>query len=240
MPSSIAPMITSKSEYSPRLWPSVLGRPRCLAQRPLPSITRATCRGTRSAGMAGGRAPPGCGSGGRTGCAHAAPAAPPAGHRPDDSAGSSPTLTRAPRAAASGWSAPGATAGRRPPGRCTLPGAAAADASASGQSPRSSALIRATVCTDGRRGPGGRQDRQVRPPAATGRTRARPPVAPTLPVPPHTRALLQRGRVSGDRERAQQERVEHQARVVLPLPQRAQPADQQQELPQRGLALLAG
>src|SRR5690242_14708240 len=67
MPSSIAPMITSKSECSPRLWPSVLGRPRSLAQRPLPSMTRATWRGKSWGAMAGGRAPPAWGSGGRTG-----------------------------------------------------------------------------------------------------------------------------------------------------------------------------
>src|SRR5215472_17266784 len=67
MPSSIAPMITSKSECSPRLWPSVLGRPRSLAQRPLPSMTKATWRGRSSGAMAGGRAPPAWGSGGRTG-----------------------------------------------------------------------------------------------------------------------------------------------------------------------------
>src|SRR4029077_8396952 len=73
MPSSIAPMITSKSECSPRLWPSVLGRPRSLAQRPLPSMTRATWRGRSSGAMAGGRAPPAWGSGGRTGPLTVAP-----------------------------------------------------------------------------------------------------------------------------------------------------------------------
>src|SRR6202034_379705 len=66
MPSSIAPMITSSSEDSPCLWPSVLGSPRLAAQRPSPSITRATCLGTSARGMSGGLAPLGCGSGGRT------------------------------------------------------------------------------------------------------------------------------------------------------------------------------
>src|SRR6266496_6010700 len=67
MPSSIAPMMTSSSEDSPSLWPSVLGSPRFPAQRPSPSITRATCLGANSDGMSGGFTPLGCGSGGRTG-----------------------------------------------------------------------------------------------------------------------------------------------------------------------------
>jgi hypothetical protein len=44
----------------------VRGKPRCLAHRPLPSMTIATCVGTRSRGIAGGRAPEACGDGGRT------------------------------------------------------------------------------------------------------------------------------------------------------------------------------
>src|SRR6516164_11242232 len=60
-------MITSNRADSPRLCPSVRGSPRCLAQRPLPSMTRATCRGMRPAGILGGLAPSGCGSGGRIG-----------------------------------------------------------------------------------------------------------------------------------------------------------------------------
>ena len=47
-----------------RRWPSIRGRPRALAQRPLPSITSATWLGTSSRGIAGGRAPEGCGGGG--------------------------------------------------------------------------------------------------------------------------------------------------------------------------------
>ena len=65
-PISIAPSTTSNSECSPCSCPAVRGSPRSLAQRPLPSITIATCRGTRSRGTAGGRAPDGCGVGGRT------------------------------------------------------------------------------------------------------------------------------------------------------------------------------
>ncbi len=52
-PISMAPSTTSKSECSPRSWPAVRGRPRSFAHRPLPSITIATWRGTRSAGTAG-------------------------------------------------------------------------------------------------------------------------------------------------------------------------------------------
>src|SRR4051812_37224895 len=66
MPISIAPSITSNSETSPILCPSVRGRPRALAQRPLPSMTIATWRGMRSRGRAGGRAPDACGAGGFT------------------------------------------------------------------------------------------------------------------------------------------------------------------------------
>lgn len=39
--------------------------PRALAQRPLPSITNATCCGTASAGISGGPTPLGCGCGAR-------------------------------------------------------------------------------------------------------------------------------------------------------------------------------
>ena len=63
-PSSIAPLSTSSTTDSPTLWPSVRGSPRSLAQRPLPSITMATCSGTSSPGIFGGCAPLGCGVGG--------------------------------------------------------------------------------------------------------------------------------------------------------------------------------
>src|SRR5690606_35999754 len=63
----MAPSTTSKRELSPCSWPLVRGRPRSLAQRPLPSITIATCRGTSSGGIGGGVAPDGCGVGLRTG-----------------------------------------------------------------------------------------------------------------------------------------------------------------------------
>src|SRR3954453_3038044 len=65
-PISMAPSTTSNSACSPRSWPAVRGSPRCLAQRPLPSITIATWRGTSSGGSCGGRAPDGGGVGGRT------------------------------------------------------------------------------------------------------------------------------------------------------------------------------
>lgn len=42
MPSSMAPHVMSISTASPILCPSVRPRPRCVAQRPFPSITTAT------------------------------------------------------------------------------------------------------------------------------------------------------------------------------------------------------
>jgi hypothetical protein len=53
-------------------------------------------------------------------------------------------------------------------------------------------------------------------------------------------ALLQGRRVSGHRERAQQEGVEDQSRVVLYLAEGAQPADQEQQLAQRRFLLDRG
>src|SRR5215470_2856014 len=38
---------TARTESLPRLWPSRRDRPRCSAQRPLPSMITATCRGRR-------------------------------------------------------------------------------------------------------------------------------------------------------------------------------------------------
>src|SRR5688572_1513567 len=66
--------MTSSSAASPASWPLVRGSPRCLAQRPLPSMTIATWRGTRSGGISGGLAPDGCGGGGCTGVRRATPA----------------------------------------------------------------------------------------------------------------------------------------------------------------------
>ena len=60
MPSSMAPAITSSSAGSPALCPSIRGNPRWLAQRPLPSMTIATCCGISSLGILGGTAPEGC------------------------------------------------------------------------------------------------------------------------------------------------------------------------------------
>gem|GEM_PF-2630473 len=53
-------------------------------------------------------------------------------------------------------------------------------------------------------------------------------------------ALLQGGRVPGHRERAQQEGVEHQPGGVLSVAEGAQPADEEQQLAQRGLLLHRG
>ena len=66
MPSSMHPHTTSMSTASPRSCPAVRLSPRSWAHRPLPSITSATWRGTTSVASSGGRAPEGCGSGGRT------------------------------------------------------------------------------------------------------------------------------------------------------------------------------
>src|SRR5450631_3635257 len=63
-PISMAPATTSSRDASPASWPLVRGRPRAFAQRPLPSMTIATCPGTSSGGRTGGRAPDGCGNGG--------------------------------------------------------------------------------------------------------------------------------------------------------------------------------
>src|SRR5947209_7336668 len=48
MPSSPAARTVLRSASTPRRWPSVRGRPRAAAQRPLPSMMMATCRGARS------------------------------------------------------------------------------------------------------------------------------------------------------------------------------------------------
>ena len=73
----MAPEITSNKESSPRAWPSVRDSPRALAHRPLPSMTIATWRGTRSAGIAGGSAPSRCGAGGPGGPARRPQPSPP-------------------------------------------------------------------------------------------------------------------------------------------------------------------
>ena len=113
MPSSMAPSMVSKSEYSPSSCPLVRGRPRSLAHRPLPSITMATCLGQRPR-----------------------PAAPAAGRRTDAVWAGLVAVGRAARrgasrlimslrpvggrpTAASVARARGATAGAPPPGHCT-------------------------------------------------------------------------------------------------------------------------
>src|SRR5882724_5972666 len=45
MPSSCAARTTRRSASPPRRWPSARGRPRAAAQRPLPSMMIATCKG---------------------------------------------------------------------------------------------------------------------------------------------------------------------------------------------------
>ena len=56
MPISMAPQVMSMSTASPILWPSVRCRPRCVAHRPLPSITTAMWLGSWSAGIRGATA----------------------------------------------------------------------------------------------------------------------------------------------------------------------------------------
>src|ERR1700674_3196005 len=45
MPSSLAARTTRRNASTPRRWPSARGRPRAAAQRPLPSMMMATCKG---------------------------------------------------------------------------------------------------------------------------------------------------------------------------------------------------
>src|ERR1700704_4477165 len=45
MPSSFAARTTRRNASTPRRWPSARGRPRAAAQRPLPSMMIATCKG---------------------------------------------------------------------------------------------------------------------------------------------------------------------------------------------------
>src|SRR6187431_2351018 len=63
-PTSMAPATTSSRAASPLVWPSVRASPRSLAQRPLPSMTIATCLGTAPLGRRGGTAPDGWAGGG--------------------------------------------------------------------------------------------------------------------------------------------------------------------------------
>src|ERR1700694_5509569 len=45
MPSSLAARTTRRNSSTPRRWPSPRGKPRAAAQRPLPSMIMATCKG---------------------------------------------------------------------------------------------------------------------------------------------------------------------------------------------------
>src|SRR5712691_7830310 len=51
MPSSPAARTVLRSASTPRRWPSLRGRPRAAAQRPLPSMMMATCRGAPNAAV---------------------------------------------------------------------------------------------------------------------------------------------------------------------------------------------
>src|SRR5215468_10415476 len=56
MPSSPAAVTAARTASAPRLCPAVRGRPRCFAQRPLPSMMMATCAGVREPAPACSRA----------------------------------------------------------------------------------------------------------------------------------------------------------------------------------------
>ena len=51
MPSSIAARTVRRTASTPFLWPTERGRPRRLAQRPLPSMMMATWRGAASTSL---------------------------------------------------------------------------------------------------------------------------------------------------------------------------------------------
>src|SRR4029079_17078022 len=51
MPCAPAARTTRRRASTPRRWPSTRGKPRAAAQRPLPSMMIATCRGTANSGV---------------------------------------------------------------------------------------------------------------------------------------------------------------------------------------------
>ncbi len=55
MPRSPAARTVRRSASTPRRWPSARGNPRAAAQRPLPSMMMATCRGTAKSPIGAGR-----------------------------------------------------------------------------------------------------------------------------------------------------------------------------------------
>ena len=54
MPRSPAARTVRRNASTPRRWPSTRGRPRAAAQRPLPSMMMATCRGTSKPSLPAG------------------------------------------------------------------------------------------------------------------------------------------------------------------------------------------
>lgn len=171
-PSSMQPQTVSIRTASPRLCPSVRAIPRSFAQRPLPSITRATWFGTSSAGISGGVAPEGCGSGGRT--------ATDAGgvfDLPRRSPGTVDLLSPAARAGLCGAcrSIMGSDRSCRPTCHCRCAAASpfaclrtrSVVVSANAKSARASAAIRSSTPWLGTADPGGRQCTHTAPPAAT-------------------------------------------------------------------------
>src|SRR6202035_4758327 len=56
MPRSPAARTVRRNASTPRRWPSTRGNPRCAAQRPLPSMMMATCRGAPKPSLSVGAA----------------------------------------------------------------------------------------------------------------------------------------------------------------------------------------
>ena len=168
-------------------------------------MTTATCRGTNSFGIAGARSPLGCGGGGT-------------GIQTLSTIGSE-------RSWRSRWNWQNAATRPLPSPRCR-----SALASATDQSPASSAARSSNVSGAGAAAPGGRHARQTAPPDATAN-------AECGPGSPQRAQSVKLGAQPATDERAQQVGVEHQAGRVVAAGQRLHGADQQPVLLQGRLAL---
>ena len=193
----------------PRSCPAVRGRPRCLAQRPLPSMTIATCRGhaaSRRQAPAGGR-PDGCG-----GAARLSRAGRPCASR---RAARTPICTRLRHGVVRSTSG----SERSPRSRCHCRCAATSPLASRRwpvvaarrrrpSRPSTSATISSSVAGDGGAAPAGRQSGQTEPPAGTENARC----GPACRRPAHSCSA---GAQPAMRHRPQQVRVEHQGAGVL-------------------------
>ena len=169
-PISRQPLSTSSTTPSPTLWPSVRGRPRSLAQRPLPSMTIATCFGHQ---LAGDLRRPRAGRvrlGGLVLAAVTAPSIPRTCHVLLVSLAA--LLLDVSQRAQPALQMPLQIRGRParcPPGQCR-----GSHASAVSQSPVSSAPSSARASGEGTTLPGTRQSPHTTPPAATEKNRFGP------------------------------------------------------------------